>query len=211
MKSILCFGDSITHGVGELPCKGWCYRLKEHHENKLFQMVYNLGVSGNDSKDLLKRIKVESTTRIKHKREGDAFLTIIAIGTNDCRLTFKDDNPDERKIQISKEEFKKNIQKIISIIKKFKTNILFLGLTPVDEKITQPYENTWFENSRVKEFNNIIKEECKNNNLLFLDLFGLMIKENYQEMLADGLHPNSEGYNFMFNEIKQFIEEKELI
>lgn len=32
MKGIWCFGDSVTFGIGELPHKGWCGRLKEFFE-----------------------------------------------------------------------------------------------------------------------------------------------------------------------------------
>ena len=45
----------------------------------------------------------------------------------------------------------------------------------------------------------------------FLDMYNVMIKQNYSRMLKDGVHPNSQGYNLMFKEIKDFIEDNKLI
>ena len=61
MKGILCFGDSLTFGVGELPNKSWCGRLKDYFEIKEnHNGVYNLGVPGHTSTDLLKRFNAEA-------------------------------------------------------------------------------------------------------------------------------------------------------
>ena len=62
-----------------------------------------------------------------------------------------------------------------------------------------PFEEFIYKNNRIKIFNEIIKEECKD--IPFLDVFDLELK------YYDGLHPDSEGYDLMFEKIKQFIEE----
>ena len=87
MKGILCFGDSITFGCGEVPNKGWCGRLKDYFEPKgsHHNGVYNLGVSGHTSTDLLNRFDVEANGRIRLDRPTDKFLILVAIGTNDSK------------------------------------------------------------------------------------------------------------------------------
>ena len=92
-----------------------------------------------------------------------------------------------------------------------KYNSAFIGLPPVDETKTLPFEETSFQNKRIKLFNDIIKEQCHQNNILFLDMFDLMSKEDYPKLLEDGLHPNSQGYDFMFVKIKDLIEKNNLI
>lgn len=200
MKGILCFGDSITFGRGEMPSIGWCGRLKDYFERKDFHNgVYNLGISGQTSTDLLKRFEIEADTRIRLHRVDNKYLILIAIGTNDCK--FDGEIP-----RLSEDKFRENIKSLISKSKNFKADLGFIGLTCVDEERTTPFEETIFTNERVKLFNNIIKEECNSENVKFLDMYEMMLKENYKELLADGLHPNSKGYDFMVEKIKEFIE-----
>jgi lysophospholipase L1-like esterase len=209
MKGILCFGDSITFGRGENPSIGWCGRLKNYFENKeTYNGVYNLGVSGHTSTDLLKRFDVEASGRIRNKRSTDKYLILIAIGTNDAKF---DGKPKEENERTTKEQFRKNIKKLITKGKSYQSKLAIIGLTPVDESRTSPYEKTWFKSERVKLFNDTLKELCKQNNMPFLDMYNVMIKQNYSRMLKDGVHPNSQGYNLMFKEIKDFIEDNKLI
>lgn len=207
MKGILCFGDSITFGRGEAPSKGWVGRLKEYFGAKdVYNGVYNLGIPGDTSTGLLQRFDAEAKSRVKVKREGDKFLILVAIGTNDCKFDSEGSNP-----RTALEQFKENIKELVKKAGSYQAEIAFIGLTPVDESKTWPYEDTWFNNDRVKLFNDSIKEVCKTNGLTFLDLFEKMKKEEYKSLLSDGLHPNPEGYNFMFENVKGFLERENLI
>ena len=208
MKGILCFGDSITFGRGEIPNKSWCGRLKDYFEVKgNHNGVYNLGVPGHTSTDLLKRFDSEAEGRIRIKRPSDQYLILIAIGTNDCKF---DGKPENNTPRTTDDQFRKNIKELIIKAKSYQTKLAFIGLPPVDESRTLPYEETWFKSERVKLFNDIIKELCEENNILFFDIFDIMIKENYPKLLDDGLHPNAAGYDFMFKKIKEFLEKKHL-
>jgi lysophospholipase L1-like esterase len=209
MFGILCFGDSITFGRGEVPSKSWCGRLKDvveplgsHHG------VYNLGVPGQTSTDLMQRFDTEAQGRIRIKRPEDKYLIIIAIGTNDCEF---DGMPDKGKPRTTPEKFGENISALIARTKSYQADVVFLGLPPIDESRTLPFEETSFTLERVKLFNNIIKEKCEREAVEFLDVFTLMSKEDYSSLLADGLHPNSKGYDFMFKIIKNFLKEKNII
>ncbi len=207
MKGILCFGDSITFGRGEMPAKSWCGRLKDYFESKdPYNGVYNLGVPGQTSDELLKRFDSEAEGRARIHRDSDRYLILIAIGTNDCKFdgNLKEPRTDEK-------QFRKNIKELISKAKSCKAEVAFIGLPPVDESRTLPYEETWFKQERVKLFNDIIMESCKENNVLFFDMFGVMSKEDYPKLLNDGIHPNSAGYDFMFGKIKEFLEKNKLI
>ncbi|MBT4935754.1 hypothetical protein HOL21_04010 [Candidatus Woesearchaeota archaeon] len=209
MFGILCFGDSITFGVGERPTSGWVGRLKEHHETKdQFNYVVNLGFPGHNSFDLLERIEAETKTRSRIKRPTDKFVIILSIGTNDCRWEdFENKVP-----KISIEDFRKNINSIIEKAKKNPAEIVFVGIPPVDEKLTSPFEGEYhFTNERVELFNNTIKEACEENKVLFLDILGSFNDNNTSSLFEDGLHPNSEGYELIYEKIKEFLIKKEII
>jgi|TARA_Y100000034_G_scaffold63813_1_gene77118 lysophospholipase L1-like esterase len=197
MKGILCFGDSLTFGVGETPTKGWVGRLKEYYEPKgEHNCVFNLGIRGDSTNELVKRIDTELKARIKYIYPQDNYLVIISIGINDSRRI-----GNSKQIQTNLKLFKKNIIKLSKISKKYTEKIIFIGITPVDEKKTLPYEDTYFSNKNIKEYNKIIENICKKNNILFINLFKIL-KKKYKKLLKDGIHLNSTGYNQCFKEIK---------
>jgi len=209
MEGILCFGDSITFGRGEIPNKSWSGRLKDYFEVKgSHNGVYNLGVPGQTSTDLLKRFDSEAEGRIRIKRPSDKYLILIAIGTNDCKF---DGKPEDNNPRTTDDQFRKNIKELITKAKSYRAKLAFIGLPPVDKSRTLPYEETWFKPERVKLFNDIVKELCEENNVLFFDIFDVMSKEDFPKLLDDGLHPNSDGYDFMFEAIKGFLEKNQLI
>jgi len=201
MRAIICFGDSITYGMGQNG--GWAGRLKQHFETPEHKAVYNLGVPGDDTNDLLQRFDIEVEARLWDIRPGDNFLILIAVGVNDCK--FDGDKP-----RMEEKTFENNMKKLLAKAKKFKNaKVACIGIIPVDEKRTQPYEETSFSNERVTVFNNILKKSCED--IPFFDIFEIMVKEDYPTMLEDGLHPTAEGFDFMFTQIKEFLEENSLL
>ena len=178
--------------------------MKEYFEPKGgHNAVYNLGIPGEDSIGLLKRIDTECGARISFKWPEDKYVISVAIGTNDCKL-------EKNKPRIEIKKFEKNINELINKTKSYKAKVVFIGLFPVDEKLTLSYENTSFSNERIKLFNDIIKKSCEKNNILFLNMFETAIKEDYVKLLDDGLHPNSKGYDFMFDKVRNFFEKMKL-
>jgi lysophospholipase L1-like esterase len=86
-KTICLFGDSITWGAWDPERGGWGARLRSYFEtNNIEVNVYNCGVSGNNTDDLLQRFKVEATARKPN-------IIIFAIGINDSQYVNSKDNP----------------------------------------------------------------------------------------------------------------------
>lgn len=207
MYALLCFGDSITHGRGESPNLGWVGRLKENFESRdYYNAVYNLGIPGEISTDLLKRIEVEAKSRIRYIREGDRFVIIIAVGLNDSRGI---ESPDNTQVPI--EIFEKNIEEMYNISNKYTKDIVFISPTPVNENLVNPYENTYLSNTLIKKYNLAIKKLAEKHSLNYIDIFDKLDNNDYISNLGDGLHPNSKAYNLMFELVKDELEKKELI
>ena len=207
MFGISVFGDSITFGRGDNLNGGWCDRLKKYFESKdYYNCLYNLGLCGDTTNNLLDRFDAEAKARIKFIRNQDRQIILFSIGINDSRLLGKEKIP-ETKIY----NFEKNIQTLIDKAKKYSKEIIFIGLTSVDESITIDYEGTIFTNEKVKEFNDKIRELCQKNNIPFFDMFKEFSKLNYKSLLADGLHPNSKGYEEMYKLIKNFLIQHQII
>lgn len=205
MKGILCFGDSMTFGRGETPRFGWCGRLKEWYEKKDdYNAVYNLGIPGDTYSGLLKRLKAELSARLFFTRAKDKYFVLIAMGTNDVRYKGL---PEENKPRFTDDEFKSYVKETILILKNYNCKFAFVGLPRVDERKTIPWEGWSYTNKRVKLFNDYIKNICESEGVYFLDMFDQIT----EEMILDGVHPKSQGYDLMFNKIKEFIEENKII
>lgn len=207
MFGISVFGDSITFGRGNNLDRGWCGRLRKYFESKdYYNCLNNLGVCGDTTNDLLQRFDVEAKARIKFIRDQDRHIIIFSIGINDSRLLGKEKIPETELI-----DFEKNIKRLIDKAKNYSKEILFIGLTPVDESITKDYENTNFTNERIKLYNSKIKNICQENNIPFFNMFQEFSKLNYVKLLDDGLHPNSKGYEKMYKMIKKFLHENNFL
>jgi lysophospholipase L1-like esterase len=187
--TICIFGDSIVWGASDCERGGWADSLKNYLMDDDID-VYNLGISGDTTEDLLKRFYTEAGAR-------NPDIVIFAIGINDSLSLDKD----------GLIKFQKNIILLANKAKKLTDKIIFIGLTSVDESRTTSYpsEETGeaYNNQSIGEYDEIIKSFCEDNNLIFVDVLGLLIND---DDLCDGLHPSSSGHQKMFERIKETIE-----
>jgi len=197
---ICVFGDSNATEQEWFGYEYWGTQLRKYLPEGT--CVFNLGICDETSRDLLKRLDAECKIRSPD-------TIIISIGTNDSKLNNK-------KVETSSEEFETNINKIINICKNYTNKITFIGLTPVNESKTNPViwdKHKFFTNNNIKEYNEIIEFGCQNENVLFLNVFDTWIKMNYEKLLdkEDGLHLNEMGHNLLFESLKNFLKENEII
>ena len=152
-------------------------------------MIYNLGISGDTTEDLLERFEFETKQRIK---ESEDMVVIFAIGGNDA--TF---DSVRTQYQVSQEKSKENIQKLIKLAEKYSSKILFVGLLPADESKTIPIPwapDKSYKNEHIVQYDKIIKSICQENKILFIDVFNSFVNLDYKNLLEDGQHPNSVGH-----------------
>jgi len=203
---ILIFGDSITWGAVDEE-GGWAEKVKHYVDRKnistnRMSSVYVLGVSGDSTKDLLKRFNLETQARLDDEAD---LMIIFAIGTNDSYVEVK-----SNKNHVSKDVFRQNLKELIRQAKKFTQNILFLGLPPVDQRVNpmhwKPTHAYLIE--EIAKYNSILKKSTEEENVTFLDLFSKMSEENYSKLLFDGLHPNSEGHKHIYNFVIEYLIDK---
>lgn len=198
-KYICVFGASITWGAWDSEKGGWVNRLRlsiESENDETF--MYNLGISGDTTKELLKRFDAEAKAR-------EPNLVIIAIGNNDSVYV----KPKKRHM-VPIKQFEANLGKLIKKSKKFTNKIVLLGCTSVDESKTTPVP--WqaefhYTNKSLKQYNEKIKAVAIKNNCYYLGLFDLL----HDEDLEDGLHPNGKGHEKLFIAVKEFLAKNNLI
>ncbi|MBS3125805.1 hypothetical protein J4211_06190 [Candidatus Woesearchaeota archaeon] len=134
MTTILIFGDSIAYGAWDAQ-GGWVARLRKLVDKRnadpkddFYCLVYNLGVSGDTTADVLQRMNAEINAR-----EKDDLILVFSIGGNDAVYI-----PSKKSNKVAPAEFEKNINKIIKQAKKYTNHSLFTGIIPMDESKTHP-------------------------------------------------------------------------
>lgn len=199
MNSICIFGDSTAWGAWDMEKGGWANRLWLYAGEKTDGEceIYNLSISGGTTETILERFESEAKIR-----EADAL--IFQSGGNDSYLKGKNGSN-----QIPVDQFRKNLQEIIRGAKNITPNIIFIGFKNVDETKTMPvsWKDIYYVNAEIKKYDEIMKDVCKENNIPYLDIFGLLKNEDFE----DGLHPNTLGHKKIFEKVKNFLEENKWI
>lgn len=201
-KVINIFGDSITWGAGDAEMGGWADRLKNHlgkdkDEEDYFE-TYNLGIGGDNSDKLLKRFSTENEAR-------NPDTIIIAIGINDSQWSGSRENS-----RVPLERFESNLEEMVKEAQKFTKEIVFVGITRVDESKVSPTfwdPSKHYDNENIARYDAKIKEVCERNGLLFVEMMDLLKDSD----LEDGLHPNVKGYEKMFLRVRDFLADNKII
>lgn len=195
---IFCFGDSITYGGSYC----WASQLRRYMEEKGKKdsaNVYNLGVKGDSSRELLNRFENEIDVR---EPEEDS-LIVFQIGINDSQwIKTKNNN------RVQLEEFRQNLEKIWFKARQRTENIIFLGLTPVVESEVDPVDwnsNKAYRTKEVRKYEDELFRFCQQKDLKFIELYDLFLENGYNELLKDGIHPNERGHEKIFEAVKKEI------
>lgn len=190
--NILIFGDSIAWGASDIESGGWVERLKVHFfQNEEDIDVYNLGVSGEKSGDVLKRFESEAIVR-------DPDMIIFAVGINDSCLSEKGTRIVEAAV------FRENIVALMKQSRKFTKNVIFVGLIRVSESQTCPIQwkpEKYYTNKSIEQYDDLLQSLCREERLSYVNMRDTV---GHQD-LDDGLHPNASGHKKMFERVLEDV------
>ncbi len=212
--TIYLFGDSITRGSFDTESSGWADRIKAeaniktvNNELEPLITVYNMGIGGNNTNDLLKRFKFETEQRLV--RDSEIYF-LFSFGTNDSAIYA---NTGEHAINI--DQYAKNIRQVIAEAKEYSKNILFLTSPPVIDEITKKVSSIGKSrlNSDIIKYNNILISICSDLNIELVDIYKLFLEQgDYRKLYYDdGVHPNSDGHKLIFNAVRDYYIHKNIM
>ena len=191
--NVLVFGDSITYAVGDYEKGGWVARLRHLLEKDVttYYDVFNLGIPGDTSSDVLNRFARELNDRFY---DGELFI-IFQVGGNDAAS------------KMNIEKFKRNIQALNSMAQLYTKHVVFVGITPAVnvEAETRHNEVREYNDELGKEFDNAIRNQVASNvfnsNIRYIRTRDeLTIADLY-----DGIHPDPEGHEKIANMVYNYI------
>lgn len=198
---VLIFGDSITQGYWDQK-GGWADRIKASvfekdidNDFKRYHGVHNLGIDGNTTAQVLERFNTESKARFW---PGAEYAVVFAVGVNDTVISKDSDTLS------SPEQYKRELASLLQRAQAFTSNIMFVNICPVDETLTNPLPASstgkCYTNDRIDSFNKVLRKFTEENNVSLVDVASLFRSRN--DLLADGLHPNTAGHEVIFNAVQ---------
>ncbi len=210
-KLILVFGTSTTYGAWDSE-GGWVARLRKFLDEKAisskykkFDLIYNLGVDGDNSKDVLKRFEDETKARFEQSNE---IVVVFHVGINDIIF-----NEKLNSTEISPEQFGKNLKLLIDKAKKYSKKIIVVGSMPVDKRVDpMPWSpGRSYKNEFVSEFDKVMAEVSKNEDVHFIEVFKRFIDGDYSSLLADGVHMNDKGHKKLYGLVRDYLLKEKII
>lgn len=183
-NNYLFLGDSITEQ----------YDLKEYYED---YPVVNSGVSGDFTSSIVEDMK----KRVYDYNPSKVFLL---IGINDLRKG-KDVS-----------EIVYNTKEIIELIKENRpySEIYLESIYPInktdDDKISDSVKDIKFDNEKIIEVNDLLKDLAKDEKITYVDLYNKLIDDDGNLNISytkDGLHISSEGYECITKELMKYIKD----
>lgn len=188
---------------------------EKYFPGKVFQtndtIVFNAGIGGNNTADLLKRIDKDC---LAHQPD----LTILKIGTNDMN-SMK---------HIALPQYEANLRNIVAQLIAAKSRVLMMTILPVYEPyLYTRHPRAFYEPEghakRKEEVNNVIRKIAADNKQDLLDMGYIFqqtgdIGEGMESLISnmansnkqDGVHPTPAGYRTMAVALYEYIIQKQL-
>lgn len=207
---VYIFGGSTAQGYYDT-LGGWATRIAVHYQQETLKQlddetvtrdeVYNLGIAGETTEGVLKRIKQEVEAR---RISDDDECIVLAIGMNDTVLI-------DNRVVTEVGDFQKMYEKLIDAALKLCPRVICVGLTAVRESEADPWayssRGKQWKNNRINLFEDTIKQSSIRKEVAFVPIHDKFLKLNGEKnLISDGLHPNDDGHAFMARQILAAIE-----
>jgi lysophospholipase L1-like esterase len=197
---VLVFGASSAQGYWDSQ-GGWADRLKHYYDE--LQMsdfsveqpkVMNLGVSGDTARQVLSRI--DSETRARQNAKGTSI--VIQVGSNNAA-------EEKGQLRSTAEEYQAELEKIITKAKQLTGKVMVVGFPAVDESKTNPiaWADLSYKNANIQKLENAAKATAEKLGIPFVPVF-----ESFKPGMNahDGLHPNDEGHQLIFELVRPELD-----
>lgn len=205
---IIFFGDSITQGFWDLEHGGWVERIRRDYDKEAYKnlagdwpVTFNLGVDGDTTKGVLKRMPYEIEAR---RWKEDPYILIFEVGLNDTVFRGKE-------VSTTLEEYGEDLNVLFASAAHYSNKILFVGMTPVDDELCSPWIHSStgksFKNDRILEFEEILRKFCIDKKVPCVQIYEkFQALQAEQNLLADGLHPNDAGHRLIAELVKPELD-----
>jgi lysophospholipase L1-like esterase len=174
---ILAFGDSFMLGAGDPYHLGWIGRTVLGRTDVT---LYNLGVRGDTSSDVVARWRREASNRMG---TDEPLRLVFSYGVNDCAL-------EEGDLRVAPSDTLKNTQRILAEAATL-CPVLLVGPPPVPDPLQMV---------RIASVGDALRIVANQLRVPYIDVFTALRQSGVWEAEAaegDGAHPGADGYQQM--------------
>jgi acyl-CoA thioesterase-1 len=179
-RCVLFFGDSFVNGAGDATGLGWPGRLvAAAWEADLPMTAYNLGVRGENTRDVAGRFRSEMEPRMIPEADN---RVVIAVGANDVS---RGPNGEQEVAMVE------SIELMTGLI----DDAAALGATAM--LLSPGPAGILDHDARSRALGARFEELCRERGLRYVDVLDDLLASDAWARTAranDGLHPNEEGY-----------------
>jgi len=196
-RKIVFIGSSSIYGRGDTELGGFVQRFRFHFEPlNPKNLVYSLGVFGENVKALALRISNELPPRRPH-------LIGVYPGFNDiCRIGGAKANT-----AVALKAFRNEMLSLLQTSKMLAPTFVMTGI-PFDEQRTIPFlkSDSYFFRSDAEDYSQVVREVASLEAVPILDFDLLWRDKEISNLLAeDGLHANAHGHQLLFKQTWEFV------
>ena len=184
--NIGAWGDSLTYGSGDTEALGWVGRLRKVLPTDDYHQLYNFGIGGETTSDLLKRFSIELQA-IKPQK------ILLQIGINDSRFP-----AGSNANNVSIADFTANLELLITQAKEVTSDLTLIGLIKVDNQLRLGHGIRYL--NEIEKYDAVINYVALAHYLPFVSMIDVI---DPSTDLSDGLHPNTQGYQKMFERVEK--------
>jgi lysophospholipase L1-like esterase len=208
--NVITWGDSGGCGWGDFQRErggGVPARLEQdfHAENydapteRFLPTFHNNSVYGTTALTLRRRINTEMEAR----RRDAPILNIVSIGMNDAMRRAKNNH-----VLMRERTFARSMKVIGKHAMAHDGALVYIGVTSFEADVVNPYRNKMIlEQERVKRFEQIACEVTSDLGGTAIALFEASQEVDFSKIMvsADGLHPNSDGYDWIHEQVAPVV------
>lgn len=207
---IIALGDSIVYGYGDPVGGGWveCLRRQWMMSPASGHVLYNLGIRGDRVSQVAERLEQEFRLR-GEVRNKVPDLIILSVGVNDTPRLGRPDGRSFTDFSL----FEKEIDSLLDQAQAL-CPVLFVGMVPVDESKMPFLDCFYFNHFDQYRYKQATKKACQARNIPYLDIFDAWLAQGEDwvrsHLTADGLHPNAQGHQAIWEAVNQWQPIREL-
>jgi lysophospholipase L1-like esterase len=200
---VIAFGDSLIYGYGDPEHGGWVEQLRRQWmATDPSHVLYNLGVRGDTAAQVNLRLEQEFLLRgeLRNKRPD---LMILSVGVNDSPRVGKRSGRNMT-------DYDRFTLEIVNLLDKAQSlcPVIFVGMVPVDESKMPFLDCLHFNHEDQFRYKEFTKLACQMRDIPYLDIFDIWQERGLTWMRdrisQDGLHPNTNGYLALFENIRNW-------